>query len=249
MSLGIKLTKIHKVLKFKQSGWIHKYIDFNTEKGINAANSFQKDFFKLMTNSVYEKTMDILRKRINVRLVNNEKDFLKYTSRPTHITHKIFDKNYAAIYEIKPVFTLNKPIYFGFTVLELRKWLIYDFHYNFIKKHFDAAFLFTDTDSLMYEIKSEDVYEEIFNRKYFFDFRNFSKDSKFYDNQNEMVRNKMKDISKEILINKFVGLKSKLHSMFSDGGTESNTAKGVNILTEFKEFRGTLLNEKVVRHK
>ena len=101
----------------------------------------------------------------------------------------------------------------------------------------------------MYEIKSEDVYEEIFNRKYFFDFRNFSKDSKFYDNQNEMVRNKMKDISKEILINKFVGLKSKLHSMFSDGGTESNTAKGVNILTEFKEFRGTLLNEKVVRHK
>ena len=60
LSLGIKLTKIHKVLKFKQSGWIHKYIDFNTEKGINAANSFQKDFFKLMTNSVYEKTMDIL---------------------------------------------------------------------------------------------------------------------------------------------------------------------------------------------
>ena len=77
LSLGIKLTKIHKVLKFKQSVWIQKYIDFNTEKGINAANSFQKDFFKLMTNSVYEKTMDILRKKINVRLVNNEKDFLK----------------------------------------------------------------------------------------------------------------------------------------------------------------------------
>ena len=103
LSLGIKLTKIHKVLKFKQSGWIHKYIDFNTEKGINAANSFQKDFFKLMTNSV----------RLVNRLVNNEKDFLKDTSRPTHITHKIFDKNYAAILEIKSVLTLKKQIMLG----------------------------------------------------------------------------------------------------------------------------------------
>ena len=103
LSLGIKLTKIHKVLKFKQSGWIHKYIDFNTEKGINAANSFQKDFFKLMTNSV----------RLVNRPVNNEKDFLKDTSRPTHITHKIFDKNYAAILEIKSVLTLKKQIMLG----------------------------------------------------------------------------------------------------------------------------------------
>ena len=74
-----------------------------------------------MINSVYGKTMENLRKRINVRLVNNEKDFLKYTSRLTHITHKIFDKNYAAIHEIKPVLTLNKPIYAGFTILELSK--------------------------------------------------------------------------------------------------------------------------------
>ena len=79
-----------------------------------------------------------LRKRINVRLVNNEKDFLKYTSKPTHITHKVFDKNYAAIYEIQLVLTLNKPIYVGFTVLELSKWLMYDFHYNFIQKYIDA---------------------------------------------------------------------------------------------------------------
>ena len=121
LSLGIKLTKIHRVLKFKQSDRIKKYIDFNTEKRTNAANSFEKDFFKLMINSVYGKTMENLRKRINVRLVNNEKDFLKYTSRPTHITHKIFGKNYAAIYKIKPVLTPNKPIYVGFTVLELGK--------------------------------------------------------------------------------------------------------------------------------
>ena len=115
------------------------------------------------------KQWKIYKKRINVRLVNNEKDFLKYTSRLTHITHKIFDKNYAAIHEIKPVLILNKSIYLGFTVLELGKWLMYDFHYNFIKKHFDVELLFTNTDSLTYEIKSKDVYEKIFKHKHLFD--------------------------------------------------------------------------------
>ena len=127
LSLGMKLTKIHKVLKFNQSDWMKIYINFNIKKRKNTANSFEKNYFILMINSVYGKTMENLRKRINVRLVNNEKDFLKYTIKPTHITHKIFDKNYDAIHEIKPVLTLNKPIYVGFTVLELSKWLMYDF--------------------------------------------------------------------------------------------------------------------------
>ena len=88
---------------------------------MNAANDFEKDFFKLMINSVHEKTIENLRKRINVRLVNYHKDFLKYTSRPTHITHKRFGKDYAAIREIKPVLILSKPIYIGITVLGLSK--------------------------------------------------------------------------------------------------------------------------------
>ena len=92
---------------------------------------------------------------------------MKYTSRPTYITHKIFGKDYAAIHEIKPILMLNKPIYVGFTVLELSKWLMYDFHHNFIKKNFNAELLFTDTDSLAYEIKSENVYEEFFKWKHF----------------------------------------------------------------------------------
>ena len=88
-----------------------KYIDFNTKKRMNATNGFEKDFFKLMINSVYGKTMENLRKRINVRLVNNEKDFFKYTSRPTYITYKLFGKDYAAIHEIKPILILNKTTY------------------------------------------------------------------------------------------------------------------------------------------
>ena len=104
----MKLTKIHRLLKFKYSDWMKKYIDFNFEKRTNAANNFEKDFFKLMINNVYGITMKNLRKRINVRLVKNERDFLKYTSRTAHITHEIFGKNYAAIHEIKLLLTLKK---------------------------------------------------------------------------------------------------------------------------------------------
>ena len=129
-----------------------KYIDLNAKKRTNVANGLKKFFLKLILNSVCSKTMENLRKRINVRLVNNEKDFLKYTSRPSHITHKIFYQNYAAIHGIKPVLTLNKPIYVEFRVLELSKWLLHDFHYDFMKKNFDAELLFTDTDSLMIQL-------------------------------------------------------------------------------------------------
>ena len=220
LSLGMKLTKIHRVLKFNQSDWIKKYIDFNTKKRMNAANDFEKEFFKLMINSVYGKTMENLRKRINVRLVNNEKDFLKYTSRPTYITHKIFGKDYAAIHEIKPVLMLNKPIYVGFTVLELSKWLMYDFHYSFIKKHFDAELLFTDTDSLTYEVKSKDLYEEFFKQKHLFEISNYPEDSKFFDETNKTVIGKTKDESEGKIIDEVVGLESKMYSMKNIDGKE-----------------------------
>ena len=95
---------------------------------MNADNNFEKDFFKLMINYIYRKTMQTLRKRINVRLINNAEDFLKYTNKQTYSTHKMFGKDYAAIHEIKPVLVLNKLIYFGFTVLDLSKWKMYDFH-------------------------------------------------------------------------------------------------------------------------
>ena len=169
------------------------YIDFKTEKRKNAANDFEKDFFKLMINSVYGKTMENLRKRINVRLVNSAKYFLKYTSRTTYITHKIFNKNFAAIHEIKLVLMLNKPIYVGFTVLDSSKWKMYDFHYNFIKKNFNAELLLTDTDSLVYEIKSEKVYKDFFKQKDLFDFSNYSEDSEFFDKTNKRTIGKMKD--------------------------------------------------------
>ena len=125
----------------------------------------------------------------------SKKDFLKYTSRPTHITYKIFGKSYAAIHEIKLFSMLKKPIYVGFTVPEFSKWLMYDFHCRFIKNHFDAELLFTDTDSLTQEIKSEDDYEKCFKHKHLFDFSNYPNDSKFFYETNKKAIGKMRGSS------------------------------------------------------
>ena len=108
--------------------------------------------------------------------------------------------------------------------------------------------LFADTGNLTYEIKS-DVYEECFKHKHLFDFRNYPKDSKFFDQANKKVIGKMKDVSEGKIIDGFVGLKLKMYSMKNIDSKESNMAKGVNIATEFNEFKDTLFNKKVVRHK
>ena len=183
LSLGMKLTKIHRILKFKQSNWLKKYIDFNTDKRKNAGNNFEKEFFKLANKSVFGKTMENLRNRISAKLVNNSKDYVKCISKPSFVSQIIFSKNFVAIHKIKPVIILNKPIYVRFIILGLSKLLTYELHYKYIKSKFDAKLLFTATDSLVYEIKTEDFYED----KKLFDFSDYPLNSKFFDPVNKKV--------------------------------------------------------------
>ena len=143
----MKLSKLHRILKFKQSDWLQKFIDFNTDKRTNASNSFEKYFFKLMINSVFGNTVENLRKRICAELINNAKDYVKCVTRPSSVSQKIFSKNFVAVHRIKPALPLNKAIYIGFSILELSKSLKYEFHYKYIKNKFHAKLLFTDTDS------------------------------------------------------------------------------------------------------
>ena len=176
MSLGMVVKKIHRVLKFKQSDWLKSFVMFYTAKRMNAANEFEKAFFKLIINLVYNKTMENVRKRLNVKLINNEKKYLKVVSRPSFVSQKILDKNLVAVHKIKPVLLLNKPIYVGFCILELSKMIMYDWYYNYFVKKFDCSLLFTDTDSLVYEIKGNDsVYDEVFRDKELFDFSGYDK--------------------------------------------------------------------------
>ena len=167
LDLGLKIKKVHRVLKFNQSPWLKQYIDFNTEKQKHAKNSFKKDFFKLMNNSVFGKTMENLRKRVDVRLVTDEKKLDKLTSKPTYVSSKIFNENLMAVHKVKETLTLNRPAYVGMCMLDLSKMLMYDFHYNYTKKKYNnrARLLFTNTDSLSYEIEAEDVYKDFWNDK------------------------------------------------------------------------------------
>ena len=187
LELGLKMKKIHRPLEFDQSPWLRKYIDFNTQKRTNAKNSFEKDFFKLMNNSVFGKTMENLRKRVDVKLVTDEKKLLKLTSKPTFVSSKIFNEKLVAVHKIKETLTLNRPAYVGMCILDLSKSLMYDFHYNYIKQKYGgkAKLLFTDTDSLTYEIETEDAYKDFWSDKDKFDNSDYPENSPYFDKTNK----------------------------------------------------------------
>ena len=256
IDLGLKMTKVHRVLEFNQSPWLKQYIDFNTEKRTNAKNSFEKDFFKLMNNSVFGKTMENIRKRVDVRLVTDEKKLLKLVSKPTYVSSKIFNENLVAVHKIKETLTLNRPAYLGMCILDLSKTLMYDFHYNYIKNKYGekAKLLFTDTDSLTYEIESEDVYQDFWDDKNKFDNSDYPESSKYFDKTNKKVIGKFKDEAAGVPICEFVGLRSKMYSYIKDNQKGGKTAKGIkkNVIKkdiQHENYKETLFNNKQMYHK
>ena len=162
-SFGLKITKIHRGIKFKESAWLKPYIDLNTELRTKAKNYFEKNLFKLMNNSVFGKTMENIRSRVDIRLVTIEDQARKLISKPNYQHRTIFCENLIAIHMKKTRLLFNKSVYLGMCILDLSKTLMYDFHYNYIKPKYSdrAKLLFTDTDSLMYKITTEDFYRDI----------------------------------------------------------------------------------------
>ena len=246
----MKLKKIHRILKFKQEDWMKPYIDFNTQKSKEATNDADKNLFKLLNNAVYGKTMENMRKRIKIRIVKNEKDIVKHISKPSYVSHKIFDKNSVPIYENKICLTLNKPIYVGFTIVETSKLAVYAFHYDFMKKVFnDFKLLCTDTDNLYYEMFDENPYEPFYEHREYFDLSNYSKNSKYFCNDNKKVPGKMKDEYGANVIKEFIGLRSKMYLILDTKNNEKSTHKGHNSYIKYGEFCDTLFKKKVLRHK
>ena len=227
--LGLRVVKVHRALEFNQSPWLKQYIDFNTNKRTNAKNAFEKDFFKLMNNSVYGKTMENLRNRVDVRLVTYNKKLIKMTSKPTYVSSKIFNENLVAVHKIKESITLNRPAYVGMCILDLSKKLMYEFHYDYVKKKYGskARLLFTDTDSLTYEIEAEDVYQDFWNDKDKFDNSDYPETSPYFDKSNKKVIGKFKDETAGTPICEFVGLRPKMYSYIKDDNVGGKTAKGI----------------------
>ena len=255
IDLGLKIKKIHRVLEFNQSPWLEQYISFNTNKRTVAKNDFEKDFFKLMNNSVFGKTMENLRKRVNVKLITDEKKLIKYSSKPTFISSKIFNEKLVAIHNIKPSLLLNRPAFVGMCILDLSKTLMYDFHYNYIVEKYKskAKLLFTDTDSLMYEIETNDVYKDFYKNKEKFDNSDYPQTNKYFFKENKKVIGKFKDEAASTPIVEFVGLRSKMYSYMKDNKLGGKTAKGIkkNIVKNdihHENYKDVLLNKKQLHH-
>ena len=232
LSLRLKLTNIHRGIKFEESQWLEKYIALNTGLRTAAAKEFEKDFFKLMNNSVFGKTMENIRNRVNIKLVNDRKKAEKLSVKPNFKHCNIFSENLVAIHTKKTELKFDKLVYLGMCILDRSKTLMYDFHYNYIKRKYGdkAKLLFTDTDSLMYEIETKDFYKNISaDVKDRFDTSNYPPDhpSGILSGFNEKVLGTFTDEAAGEVIDEFLGLRAKLYSYKMLEGEESKKCKGV----------------------
>ena len=226
------MKKIHRGIKFREEPWMKSYIELNTRLRTEAKNDFEKDFFKLMNNPVFGKTMENIRNRVDVKLVNDRKKAEKLAAKPNFKHCMIFDENLVAIHMKKTKLVFNKPVYCGMAILDLSKTLIYDFHYGYILPKYgkNQKLLFTDTDSLCYEIETEDFYEDISNDvEKGFDTGNFPKDhpSGIPVGKNKKIPGLMKDEAGGKIIEEFVGLRAKLYSYKMFEGKEEKKCKGI----------------------
>ena len=233
LKAGLKLKKIHNGIKFKESAWLKPYIDKNTNLRTQAKNNFEKDFFKLMNNSVFGKTMENIRNRVDVKLVNTKEKLKKLVAKPNlKSPPKIFSENLVSVHLKKTSLTMDKPVYLGMCILDLSKTIMYDFHYNYIKPKYGAKakLLFTDTDSLMYEIETEDFYKDISEDvKDRFDTSDYPENhpSGIPTGINKKVLGMFKDEAAGKIIKEFVGLRAKLYSFIMEDGKENKRCKGV----------------------
>ena len=232
LDMGLKIKHIHRGIKFVESEWMKPYIDKNTNLRAKAKNNFEKDFYKLMNNSVFGKTMENIRNRVDVKLVNNENKLRKLVAKPNFKSCKIFNENLVSVHMKQTSLTMNKPVYLGMCILDLSKTIMYDFHYNYIKSKYGdkAKLLFSDTDSLMYEIQTEDFYKDISGDvKDRFDTSDYPENhpSGIPTGINKKVLGMMKDEAGGKTIKELVGLRAKLYSFVMDDGGEIKKCKGI----------------------
>ena len=255
IKLGLELKKIHKILEFDQSPWMKKYIDLNTKLRKKANNDFDRDFYKLMNNSIFGKCMENIRNRIDVQFVKTERDLNKLIKKPNLDSVTRFTNDLVACHMKKQKLIFDKPIYIGLAVLDISKILMYDFHYNTIKKLYKdkAKLLFTDTDSLCYHIETNNLDNDRKNQISKYDTSNYPEDHILYSNKNKKVLGKFKDETAGAQINEFVGLRSKLYC-YSFNSEEIKKAKGIsktviNKNIRMDEYKRTLFNKEIINKK
>ena len=256
LEMGMKLTKVHRIIGFSQSPWLKTYIELNTRLRATAKTDSERDFFKLMNNSVFGKTMENMRKRVDVRLVTTEKQALKLVAKPNFDRRVIFTENLVAVHMKRTKLRFDKPVYLGACILDISKLLMYDFHYGFVKKTYGdrARLLFTDTDSLAYEIQTDDFYKDIAPHVLEkFDTSNYPAEhpSGIPTGKNKKVLGVFKDECGGKIMTDFVGLRAKLYAFKMDDGKVTKKAKGVTKSVikrsiEFEDYKRCLTTQQEI---
>ena len=244
--MGLKVDKIHRVLKFNQSKWLKNYISLNTEKRQNANNDFEKDLFKLMSNSIFGKHCESMRKRKSVKFIRSEQEALKQLQKTNLFTFKILGEQLATVSSKPNKIYWKTPTLVGAVILDLAKLEMFKFHYQVMKTYFDCSLLYSDTDSLIYCIKTSDLERDlkiVQKEENCFDFSNYDENHQLYDCRNRMTVLKFKDELGGKVIEEFAALQPKMKSVKART-TEKFSARGVSKYCQSKlkhdDFKSTL---------
>lgn len=231
---GLKLQKVHRVLRFRQAAWLKPYIELNTRLRMQASNEFEKDFYKLLNNAIYGKTMENLRLRPDIRLVNKwdgRTGGRNLIARPNFKNSKLLDENLVSIEMYKSHIFMDKPIIVGMCVLDISKVLMYEFLYNYLKPKYgrNVQVVYTDTDSFILEIKTNDVYADIRDDPFMFDTWGYPENNIYgIQRQNNKIPGKFTDELKGEIISEVVGLRPKSYAVRTLGRIDKmKKAKGV----------------------
>ena len=244
LSLGMKLKKIRRGLKFEEKDFMKCYIDKNTSLRSQAKNDFEKELFKLMNNSVFGKTMENVRKRVKIELVKDEKKAAKLVNKPNFEELKIFDEFLIAVKMRKTKVWMNKPVYVGMSILDLSKTLMFSFQYEYVKKKWEnCEVLYSDTDSLVLKIETDDFFADISGDvAEWFDTNDFSPEHPAVlgglpiVKENKKKIGLMKDECGGKIVTEWVALRPKLYSFLTEDG-EKQKAKGLKKSMKNKSLR------------
>ena len=256
---GLILKEVHRVIQFNQEAWLKEYIDMNRELREQAKNDFEKDFFKLMNNSVFGKTIENVRKHRDIKLVTTDKRRNQLVSEPNYRTTKWISENLLAI-EMKKIVKMKKPVYLGLSILEISETLMSEFWYDYSKPKYqnNAKLCYMDTRSFIINIKTEDFYEDIANdvekrlgTSFGTSYRNYEVSRPLPKGRNKRVIGLMKDALREVIMTEFATLTLKTYSYLMDDDNSDKKAKETKkcILKrrlKFNNYKDYSLNDEII---
>ena len=253
---GMIVDKVHNIIIFKQSNWLEKYINFNTQKRNKAKNDFEKDFYKLLNNAFYGKTMENVRNRLKIKFIKKDdyKEIINHQSKLTfNGIHKSYENCDSYTFKQNEVL-IDKPIDLGFAVLELSKLHMYEAYYDILQPYFGQENIhlhYIDTDSFILSVNTKDIIEDLKNLEDIFDFSNLDKNHELFSNKNKKVIGKFKiETPKNIFIDEFVVLRSKMYAFRCKNEEEDkNKLKGISKAQskniKFEEYKICLEGEEL----